>query len=105
MNKPFRNTRKPLRELVARRARDERYRTLLNRYLWPWLGGLSLVVVVIAVTAVQLAGSLPAPLLVALCALFVSGLALGLQRAQRRARREVAEADDLEEYEPPEETL
>jgi len=96
---------KPLRELALRRARDKRYRALLNRYLWPWLGGLLLFVVVIAVAAVRLAGSLPAPLLVALCAVYVSGLALGVQRAQRRARREVAEADDLDDYEPPEEIL
>ena len=99
----FQSAKKPLRALALRRAREQRYRALLTRYLWPWLGGLLLLVVVIAVTAVQLAGSLPAPVLVTLCALYVSGLALGLQRAQRRARREVAEADGLEDYEPPEE--
>ncbi|KGE05093.1 hypothetical protein [Pseudohaliea rubra] len=96
---------KSLRDLAARRARDNRYRALLNRYLWPWLGGLLLLVTGLAVAALRIAGTVPAPLLVSLCAVYVTGTVLAYQRAQHRARREVASENDLDAYEPPEDLL
>jgi len=95
----------PLRDMVVQRARDERYRALVSRMLWLWLGVLLLVEVLVALAAVITAGTVPAPLLVALCAVFVTGVACASELAGRRARRQVAREHGLAAYDPPEDGL
>lgn len=95
----------PLRAWAAQRARDARYRALVSRMLWLWLGGLLLVEVLAGLAAVAIAGTVPAPLLVALCAVFVTGIACASELAGRWARRQVAREHGLDSYEPPEDGL
>jgi hypothetical protein len=91
--------------MAAQRARDARYRALVSRTLWLWLGGLLLVEALVALAAVNMVGTVPAPLLVALCAVFVTGLAAASEVAGRRARRQVAREYGLASYDPPEDGL